>query len=561
MYIFLKGAGITSKYEALVHEILHTANSTENSSRRFAMLDLRKETHFQSVMELFGGETHVRTALPGLYQRALNARTAPLNESGDGVVDHAVICDLSITKDNSAYSFGLSSLKEPAQEVYSIMSIYIGDTRVGRNVSFEFNCRRAELDCLSSPVSDLREGLRSVLHITWTPIGSNALRSMVLEAEALETVEDPVADAVFEHPVKTNFTPPEPVPLNIPNPPKVEVRPCSKGSKELSYVNVCYRRAPEGGESVNYAYGEARIGQQQRIFLDIRGRFTLKEKCTYLEMKSVSAGLELGSGGSALYVSRVDKDANFTVSESGREITFAFPTDWSAEIPSKKLAGREKSIVDVMIEFLYRDERSENPAEHKDRMAIISASSATSHNPSLEQTKHFVQLDPVKLNWGCVAEDTMIRMACGAERRVRDLRAGDRVYSPVCGNSTVTRIYSGEEPELYVFRAAGGRELRVTADHPVCVGTGGYKAAADITPADQLVLEDGAPADIEALYTVEGDFRVYSLELAEESPVCCNGYQTGDYQLQGKLMCPDIRGEGPGQELLAELEALKNFFR
>lgn len=553
-----------SKYEALVHEILHTGKRAGNSSRRFAMLDLRKEAHFQSVMELFGGEAHVRTALPGLYQRALNAAaSSPLaNESGDGVVDHAVICDLSITKDNSAYSFGLSSLKEKAQEVYSIMSIYIGDTRVGRNTSFDFNCHRTELDCLSSPIPDLQEGLRSVLHITWTPAGSNVLRSMVLEAEALETVEDPVDSAVFDHPVKTNFTPPVPVLLNVPNPPKVEVRPCSKGPKELSYVNVCYHRTPEGGESVNYAYGDTRIGQQQqRIFLDIRGRFTLKEKCTYLKLKSVSAGLELGSGGSTLYLSRIDEKANFTVSENGREISFAFPTDWSAEIPSKKLAGREKSLVDVMIEFLYRDERSEDPSEYKDRTAIITASSAPSRNPSLGQTKHFVQLDPVKLNWGCVAEDTLVRMACGTERQARDIRVGDRVYSPVRGHSTVAQIYTGVERELYVLRAAGGCELRVTADHPICVGTGGYKAAADITPADQLVLEDGSLADIEALYMLEGDFRVYSLELEEESPICCNGYQTGDYEMQGKLMCPDIHREGPSQELLAELEALKNFFR
>lgn len=553
-----------SKYEALVHEILHAGINEGNSSRRFAMLDLRKQTHFQSVMELFGGEAHVQAALPGLYQRALNARAESprTDELEDGVVDHAVICDLSITKDDSVYSFGLSSLKQTAQEIYSIMSIYAGDTRVGRNASFKFNCNRAVLDCLSAPVSNLNEGLRAVLHITWTPMGSNALRSMVLEAEMLETVEDPVSDAVFEHPVRTNFTPPVPVLLNIPNPPSVEVQPCSRGPKELSYVNVCYHRAPEGGESVNYAYGDTRIGQkQQRIFLDVRGRFTLKEKCTYLGLKSVSAGLELGSGGSTMYLSRIDEKANFRVSEDGQEVSFAFPTDWSTDIPSKKLAGREKSYVDVMIEFLYRDKRSENPREYEDRKAIITASSALSRNPSLGQTKHFVQLDPIKLNWGCVAEDTLVRMEDGVERPVRDIRVGDRVYSPVCGHSTVTQIYAGVERELYVLRAVGGRELRVTADHPICVGTGGYKAAEDITPADQLLLENGALADIEALYTLEGDFRVYSLELEEESTICCNGYQTGDYQMQGRLMCPNICGEGPSQELLAEVEALKNLFR
>lgn len=552
------------KYEALVQDILKSSNSLGQSSRRFVMLNLREETHFQSVMELFGGEEHVRKELPGLYQRALNAKQSPLKsqEQEDGVVDHAVICDLSITTDHTAYSFGLSSLKDTAQEIYSIMSIYQGDTLVGRNVSFEFNCHRAELDCLTPEPINIHEGMRSVLHVTWTPQESNALRSMVLEAEALETVEDPVENAVFDHPVKTNFTQLTPVPLNIPNPPSVEVRPSVKGDKPLPYVNVCYRRAPEANESVNYAYGDTRIGQQQqRIFLDIRGSFSLKENCTFLGMSHVTAGLELGSGGSAIYSSRIEQTVNFQVSADKQNISFAFPTDWSVDIPSKKLAGRELSYVDVMMEFKYMDKRSEDPDEHKERLAIITASSSISHSSSLNQTKHFVQLDPVKLNWGCLGAQTMIRMENGAERQVCEISVGDKVSSPTCGFTTVTQIYSGSEPELYVLRAVGGRTLQVTADHPVLVGTGGYKAAADITPADQLVLEDGSLADIEALYTIQGDFKVYSLKLAEESPLCCDGYQTGDYEIQGKVMCPDLSGRVPSRERLEEVETLKKYFR
>lgn len=553
------------KYETLIQEILGAmdGNGEVRPMRRFAVLDLREDSHFQCVMELFGGEDTVRAELPWLYQRALNARqgSIPNDEPTDSTVDHAVICDLSATEDQSIYSFGLSSLKEVAQEIYSTMTLYNWGKRVGRNFSFEFNCHRAELDCLSAPVPELRGGMRSVLHVTWTPMGSDALHSMVLEAETLETVEDPVDVAVFHHPDKSNYSALTPIPLNVPNPEKVIVLPSRKGPKQLSYINVCYDRSPESGESVNYAYGATRVGvRQQRIFLDIRGEFALKEKCRFRWVDNTAVGLELGSVGSALYRSRIDREQNFTISE-GNKIFFAFPTDWSVDIPSKKLAGREMSYVDVAIEFTYHDERSQDPSEHTDRRAIVSASSAVSHNPSAAWAGHFVQLDPVKLNWGCVEAGTMVRLADGSEKRICDIRLGDQVWTPDSGRAEVVNICSGDEPELFVLRSANGRELRLTADHPVCIEGSGYKTAADVTPADKLVLEDGTPVEIEALYLVQGGFRVYSLELEGSSIMLCNGYQTGDFHIQGQTMCPSTSMKEPDKALLEEAEKLRGILQ
>lgn len=155
----------------------------------------------------------------------------------------------------------------------------------------------------------------------------------------------------------------------------------------------------------------------------------------------------------------------------------------------------------------------------------------------------------------------MVRLADGSEKRICDIRLGDQVWTPDSGRAEVVNICSGDEPELFVLRSANGRELRLTADHPVCIEGSGYKTAADVTPADKLVLEDGTPVEIEALYLVQGGFRVYSLELEGSSIMLCNGYQTGDFHIQGQTMCPSTSMKEPDKALLEEAEKLRGILQ
>ena len=553
-----------SRYDTLVNTILNASDSGEGTLQRAVTLDLRDETHFQCVMELFGGEEHVRSEFPQLYSRAMKARQSqpPACEAGDGTVDREVICDLAATEEQAIYSFGLTSLREAADEIYSTMNLYSNGKLVKRSFSFEFDCHRAEVDCLSDPIPGLCGEIRSELHVTWTPKGSDTLHSAVLESRVeYESVEDPVASAVFEHPAADNYTQLTPIPLNVPNPPAVAVRPSRRGPAQLSYINVCYDRAPENGESVNYAYGDTRIGtQQQRIFLDVRGRFSLAEKCTFRRINSISIGLDLGSGGSAIYRSLIDQSKNITVDQDKGVISFAFPTDWSVDIPSRKLAGREMSYLDAAIEFTYLDGRPADPADHKERAALVTASSAVSKNPSLSKTNHFVQLAPIKLNWGCVEAHTLVQMADGSEKMVSQMKIGDRVFTPEHRPEQVINIVRGVEPELYAVRAVGGRTLLLTADHPIYT-TAGVKTAMELTPVDELLMADGRRAGIDALYMIQGDFQVYSLELETGRCIICNGYQTGDLRMQGELMCGEHpAGDGPSPERQDEAEKLARFF-
>lgn len=559
-----------SKYDELVQTILHSADGYESggTTHRFVTLDFTKESHFQCVMELYGGEEYVRAELPNLYQRCMNAKMNKYPQDlyegdtvgEDGIVDHAVICDLFADSNQALHSFGVSSLKDAASQVYSVMNLYNNNRLVGRDFSFEFNCHRAQVECSSEAISNLSGEISSVLHVTWTPADSDKLHSIILDVELLEVVEDPVLKATISHPVKTNYQKLTPVPLNIPNPGTVVVREGKQGPKQLEYINICYDRDPENNESINYSYGSTRIGLlQQRIFLDIRGSFQLMPGCTYKNINHIAIGLQLGSGGTAIYKSLIDYDVNFTVNNEKNEITFQLPTDWSTDIPSKKLAGRTLSNLDFHLEFSYYDSRDNANADPKERIALITASSTTSKSFGFLKSDHFIPLDQVKLNWGCVEEHTLVHMADGSTQEICTIHPGDRVLTPDGGNARVVNVIRGTEEELYAIQAVNGQILLASAEHPIRTSTG-FKSAMDISPVDCLQMADGSSGSISALYNVQGEFCVYNLELDDSHVMICNGYQVGDNDMQGMLMSDAEQIAQPDAALLAEAHKLAKFF-
>ena len=152
-----------------------------------------------------------------------------------------------------------------------------------------------------------------------------------------------------------------------------------------------------------------------------------------------------------------------------------------------------------------------------------------------------------ELNWGCVEAHTFIQMADGSEKMISQIEVGDRIFSPEHGSDQVSSIVKGVEPELFAIRAVGGRTLLLTGKLPVYTAAG-VKTATELTPVNELILANGRRADIDALYTIQGDFQVYSLELEKGRCLICNGYQTGDLRLQGELMCgKHPAGAGPGE--------------
>ena len=156
----------------------------------------------------------------------------------------------------------------------------------------------------------------------------------------------------------------------------------------------------------------------------------------------------------------------------------------------------------------------------------------------------------------CVEASTLVLMADGSQRPIRDLRIGDLV-----------RTETG---------TAQGGNLVATGNHPLFTDKG-VKRCSEVVVDDRLRTEGGCVAieSIElaphepatsnltlgkAIGCVSHDFEVYNLVLDGSSVFFANGLLVGDNNEQGRLMrsSDEIRSSASvPAELLAEAERLR----
>ena len=166
----------------------------------------------------------------------------------------------------------------------------------------------------------------------------------------------------------------------------------------------------------------------------------------------------------------------------------------------------------------------------------------------------------------CVEASTLVLMADGSQRPIRDLRIGDLVRTET-GTAHIRDIIKGREPEL----------VRIgLANHPLFTDKG-VKRCSEVVVDDRLRTEGGCVAieSIElaphepatsnltlgkAIGCVSHDFEVYNLVLDGSSVFFANGLLVGDDNEQGRLMrsSDEIRSSASvPAELLAEAERLR----
>jgi predicted lipid-binding transport protein (Tim44 family)/sortase (surface protein transpeptidase) len=92
---------------------------------------------------------------------------------------------------------------------------------------------------------------------------------------------------------------------------------------------------------------------------------------------------------------------------------------------------------------------------------------------------------------GCLEEGTLIATPAGRVP-IEQLARGDAVWTVVDGELQPAMIQATVEvaPAEYVEIAAAGRILRVTAEHPLQIDPGVFRAAANLRPGDTLYLRE-----------------------------------------------------------------------
>ena len=164
---------------------------------------------------------------------------------------------------------------------------------------------------------------------------------------------------------------------------------------------------------------------------------------------------------------------------------------------------------------------------------------------------------------GCLEEGTLIATPAG-QVPIEQLARGDAVWAVVDGELQPALIQTTVEVDAaeYVEIAAAGRMLRLTAEHPVQIGPGVFRVAANLRPGDTLYLRETnqfRTAQIDAITRVKAVHPAFNLLVMPGGT-----YLANDIVVHNKgCFLPDtpiLRADGtpspiseirPGDELLA----------
>lgn len=116
----------------------------------------------------------------------------------------------------------------------------------------------------------------------------------------------------------------------------------------------------------------------------------------------------------------------------------------------------------------------------------------------------------------CFAQETLIRMADGQEKRINAIRAGDKVLSVSGEDVRVMNIISGIEEKVVVLVTQSGKRIRLTSDHPVQTRQRGVQPVKALLVTDKVKTADGNFEEIDNLYTEMYNDRVYNLCLEKK---------------------------------------------
>ena len=164
---------------------------------------------------------------------------------------------------------------------------------------------------------------------------------------------------------------------------------------------------------------------------------------------------------------------------------------------------------------------------------------------------------------GCLEEGTLIDTPAGPIP-IEQLETGATVWAVVDGQlqPATVQATSRVEPADYIEIGAGGRTLRVTAEHPLQTGPGIFRVASDLQPGDPLYLrvdDHLNRVEVETINRVKAVRPAYNLLVMPGGTYLANGvavHNKGCFLPDTPIRLADgteipIRAVQPGDELLA----------
>jgi hypothetical protein len=328
------------------------------------------------------------------------------------------------------------------------------------------------------------------------------------------------------------------------------------GNNPLIYL---YNRAPVGGETADKSYSEGEVDYHAdntvNTLLGISGTITFNKDagvtalCGYAQKSDTNNRRILieGTGAATYNHDQADMATHFSpVATREKPITdnftvkFNFPDNWNCRLSRYIYDNSVKSAKFTLAFSFYYTVRLNDSSTGDEKfcdmpITITSKDSLGTGQKYYEvENSTTVYVPPIKIRWGCFAADTLIKMDCGAQKRIDELKIGDKVATPY-GPKPVTEIYSGFENMLIHIETESGAKTRVTKDHPVLTKRG-ITRAAYLRDDDEMKLACGSYAKIARVFEVEYKDKqpVFNIDV-DGGLLYADGFLSGEFGTQNDL--------------------------
>lgn len=530
------------------HQNLYQEGVAIRKDEEMVMFDFSKEEHRNYLTAELGGEAYFKSAFPELYQQY---QEAVLRDTKNKKMKLEVqVGEPDVFQDavDIFYGFydsvrervvckGITSIQKNAKHISHGIRVYDGTGNLVIASGYvEYNCHHAVYE-LNEPVKlserQKQQGLIFDYFSLWYT-GENGLQA------AYYSTEDRLAWNAVDYVESVNI-----------------IDPVHKKTSPDEPIVVCYNRTSQSGEQIDYdEYEEAYdpVTHRQWLYLDVGADVQLsKDAGSFSGMDITKFLLKLDCQSGIAYYKKegrvqeiLDK---FKATDTG--FTFQLDKDWKGVVPAARLPMVEP------LDFLLRLEFTADDYSKRGRLVIAS-------DESMSEAGGFVKaISKLHLLWGCVADDTLVRMADGSCMQIKNIRIGDRICTKNMGDGYVEDIIEGreEEPLLYI-ETRNGRNLCCTKYHPILTRRG-FVTAGELTGADEVMDVDRNYDAITAIYPKKHE-KVINLLVRtdkEDGTWICNDLVTGDFRLQNQMTIEVEKKKREDMTLISEeMEALRHYF-
>lgn len=313
---------------------------------------------------------------------------------------------------------------------------------------------------------------------------------------------------------------------------------------EKQEIVIALYRKPEDTSDLNYlcTYG---WDSKRRPYLMVPGQGTLSFVDTKIDPDSVQVVCYLNNlanrQGGGVMVAAVNasdpgepeyENSKIQVEAHETSIAYSMFQVWDQPFQERNGLIEHKFSYNILITYKRKGEKQSH--------ALYISNKPVEKN-------NIYQVPNIIIKWGCLLGDTLIGMADGSQKKLQDIRIGERVAGADGAENVVENTWSGDEESYCILKTEKGREIGASLSHPFLTDSG-WKTAAGLQIGDTM--------KVAGLYVAEGESRektgsfgeagwerlvsivkkeehttVYNLAL-NGRPMVANGFVCGDFEMQ-----------------------------